>query len=163
MLEYAFTQQSESHILNIHLHESNNFRAFGYLPLITTKTVRSASTNWVLSFSSAILLETPFVATNFGMLCSRCVENRMLFSMKSARRRHRRGRRYCCCRRPLILTRPYKCGHISVKLMASFMEIRSRGGELLHTDLQTSWQTHGEAQRFILMRSYYENKLQIEL
>lgn len=49
----------------------------------------------------------------------------------------------------------YQCGHTSVKLVASFMEIRSRVGELLHTDLQTSWQTHGEAQRLILTRSYY--------
>jgi len=56
----------------------------------------------------------------------------------------------------------YKCGHISVKVMASFTEIRSRVGELLHTVLQTSWQTHVEVQRRILTRSYYEHKLQME-
>jgi hypothetical protein len=42
------------------------------------------------------------------------------------------------------------------------MEIRSRVGELLPTDLQTSWQTHGETQRRILTHSYYEHKLQVE-
>jgi len=42
------------------------------------------------------------------------------------------------------------------------MEIRSRVGELLHTDLQTSWQTHGETQIRILTHSYCEHKLQVE-
>jgi sensor domain CHASE-containing protein len=56
----------------------------------------------------------------------------------------------------------YKCGHTSAKLMASFTEIRSRVEELLHTNLQTSWQTHGEAQRLVLTRSYCEHKLLME-
>jgi sugar (pentulose or hexulose) kinase len=46
--------------------------------------------------------------------------------------------------------------------MASFMEILSQVGELLHTNLQTSWQKHGEAQRRILTHSYYEHKLHME-
>jgi hypothetical protein len=79
--------------------------AFGYLPLITTKTIRFAGTNSVFSFRSAILLETSFVATNSGKSRSRREENRKLFITQSDHRRRRHGRRYCCCRRPLSLIR----------------------------------------------------------
>ena len=129
-------------------------RTFEYLPLITTKTIRFASTNWVSSFSSAILLETSFVSMNFGTLRSRREENRSYSSCKVPT---------AAAAAVVIVTvtvivsdfnQTYKCGHTSAKLMASFMEILSRVGELLHTDLQTGWQTHGEVQRRILTRSY---------